>query len=51
LNKALEKQEQANDIVQATLVENKLQALEEEKGIESLATANFRMRIPTSGLP
>jgi hypothetical protein len=38
LNKALEKQEQANDIVQATLVENKLQALEEEKGIESLET-------------
>ncbi len=38
LNKALEKQEQANDIVQTTLVENKLQALEEEKGIKSLET-------------
>ena len=38
LNKALEKQEQANDIVQTTLVENKLQALEEENGIESLET-------------
>ena len=38
LNKALEKQEQAKDIVQTTLVENKLQALEEENGIESLET-------------
>ena len=38
LNKALEKQEKANDIVQSTLVENKLQSLEEENGIESLET-------------
>src|SRR5574343_297170 len=38
LNKALEKQEHANDIVQTALVENKLQALEEENGIESLET-------------
>ena len=36
LNKALEKQEKANDIVQSTLVENELQSLEEENGIESL---------------
>ncbi len=38
LNKALEKQEKAKDIVQTALVENKLQALEEENGIESLET-------------
>jgi hypothetical protein len=38
LNQALEKQEKANDITQTALVENKLQALQQENGIELLET-------------